>query len=129
MQFAFDFYLKVGQKFGRFLSQNNNDETVVKVYNKGKNLKNGARYHESNVSGNLHTDSPQFKVVPQIVGLYCVNSAYKGGDTILVNSHDILESLINEDKNPRGTRVFGPVARELRERNFTKIVSLAPEVI
>ena len=37
--------------------------------------------------------------------------------------------LINEDKNPRGTRVFGPVARELRERNFTKIVSLAPEVI
>ncbi len=37
--------------------------------------------------------------------------------------------LINEDRNPRGTRVFGPVARELRDRNFTKIVSLAPEVI
>ena len=37
--------------------------------------------------------------------------------------------LINEDKNPRGTRVFGPVARELRDKNFTKIVSLAPEVI
>ncbi len=37
--------------------------------------------------------------------------------------------LINDDKNPRGTRVFGPVARELRDRNFTKIVSLAPEVI
>ena len=37
--------------------------------------------------------------------------------------------LINDDQNPRGTRVFGPVARELRERNFTKIVSLAPELI
>lgn len=37
--------------------------------------------------------------------------------------------IINTDNNPRGTRVFGPVARELRERNFTKIVSLAPEVI
>ena len=37
--------------------------------------------------------------------------------------------LINEDKNPKGTRVFGPVARELRDRNYTKIVSLAPEVI
>jgi large subunit ribosomal protein L14 len=37
--------------------------------------------------------------------------------------------IINEQGNPRGTRVFGPVARELRERNFTKIVSLAPEVI
>ena len=37
--------------------------------------------------------------------------------------------LINLDGNPRGTRVFGPVARELREKNFTKIVSLAPEVL
>lgn len=37
--------------------------------------------------------------------------------------------IINKDDNPRGTRVFGPVARELRERNFTKIVSLAPEVL
>ena len=37
--------------------------------------------------------------------------------------------LINKDKEPRGTRIFGPVARELREREFMKIVSLAPEVI
>jgi large subunit ribosomal protein L14 len=37
--------------------------------------------------------------------------------------------LINENGEPKGTRVFGPVARELRERNFLKIVSLAPEVI
>ena len=37
--------------------------------------------------------------------------------------------LINPEGNPRGTRVFGPVARELRDKNFTKIVSLAPEVL
>jgi large subunit ribosomal protein L14 len=37
--------------------------------------------------------------------------------------------LIDLQDNPRGTRVFGPVARELREKNFTKIISLAPEVI
>ena len=37
--------------------------------------------------------------------------------------------LINKEGNPRGTRVFGPVARELRDRQFTKIVSLAPEVV
>jgi large subunit ribosomal protein L14 len=37
--------------------------------------------------------------------------------------------IINKEGNPRGTRVFGPIARELRDRNFTKIVSLAPEVI
>ncbi len=37
--------------------------------------------------------------------------------------------LIKEDKNPRGTRVFGPVARELRDKKFLKILSLAPEVL
>ena len=37
--------------------------------------------------------------------------------------------IIREDKTPRGTRIFGPVARELRERDFLKILSLAPEVL
>lgn len=37
--------------------------------------------------------------------------------------------IVKDDKSPRGTRIFGPVARELRERDFMKIVSLAPEVI
>jgi large subunit ribosomal protein L14 len=37
--------------------------------------------------------------------------------------------VLSDKQNPRGTRIFGPVARELRERNFMKIVSLAPEVI
>ena len=37
--------------------------------------------------------------------------------------------IIDKEKNPRGTRIFGPVARELREKKFMKIISLAPEVI
>ena len=37
--------------------------------------------------------------------------------------------IIKEDQNPRGTRIFGPVARELREKNYLKILSLAPEVL
>jgi len=37
--------------------------------------------------------------------------------------------IIDKDKNPKGTRIFGPVARELRDKRFMKIVSLAPEVI
>ena len=37
--------------------------------------------------------------------------------------------IIREDKNPRGTRIFGPVARELRDKEYTKILSLAPEVL
>lgn len=37
--------------------------------------------------------------------------------------------VINEQRNPRGTRIFGPVARELRDQNFMRIISLAPEVL
>ena len=37
--------------------------------------------------------------------------------------------IIREDKNPRGTRIFGPIARELRDKEYTKILSLAPEVL
>ncbi len=37
--------------------------------------------------------------------------------------------VIDDEKNPKGTRIFGPVARELREKNFMKIISLAPEVL
>ena len=37
--------------------------------------------------------------------------------------------IVNPENNPRGTRVFGPVAREIRDKNFSKIVSLAPEVL
>jgi|SRR3989338_1325291 len=49
------------------------------------------------------------------------------GSTIRFSSNAIV--LIDSQKNPRGTRIFGPVARELRERDFTKILSLAPEVV
>lgn len=37
--------------------------------------------------------------------------------------------VINDEKEPRGTRIFGPIARELRDRNYLKIISLAPEVV
>nr|YP_009367817.1 ribosomal protein L14 [Neodangemannia microcystis]ARK14772.1 ribosomal protein L14 [Neodangemannia microcystis] len=49
------------------------------------------------------------------------------GTTIRFDDNAVV--IINKEGNPRGTRVFGPVARELRERSFTKIVSLAPEVL
>jgi large subunit ribosomal protein L14 len=49
------------------------------------------------------------------------------GSSIRFDTNAIV--LIDVQKNPRGTRIFGPVARELRERNFTKIISLAPEAL
>jgi large subunit ribosomal protein L14 len=52
-----------------------------------------------------------------------------GRDSGLLRFDDNAAVIINKDGNPRGTRVFGPVARELREKNFSKIISLAPEVL
>lgn len=48
---------------------------------------------------------------------------------MLLRFDDNAAVIVNKEGNPRGTRVFGPIARELRDRNFTKIVSLAPEVL
>ena len=45
------------------------------------------------------------------------------------NDYKFIAVIIKDDLNPRGTRIFGPVARELREKHFMKIVSLAPEVL
>ncbi len=50
-------------------------------------------------------------------------------DGLSIRFDDNAAVIINNDGNPKGTRVFGPVARELRDRNFTKIISLAPEVL
>ena len=53
----------------------------------------------------------------------------KRADGSVIRFDENAAGIINKDGNPRGTRVFGPVARELRDKNFMKIVSLAPEVI
>jgi large subunit ribosomal protein L14 len=50
-------------------------------------------------------------------------------DGIYIRFDDNAAVVVNADNNPRGTRVFGPVAREIRDKNFSKIVSLAPEVL
>jgi large subunit ribosomal protein L14 len=50
-------------------------------------------------------------------------------DGSIIKFSDNAAVIINEQKEPRGTRIFGPVARELREKQFMKIISLAPEVI
>ncbi len=51
----------------------------------------------------------------------------KDGSSVRFSSNAIV--VIDAQKNPKGTRIFGPVARELRDREFTKILSLAPEVV
>lgn len=54
---------------------------------------------------------------------------YRRTDGSYIRFDENAAVVLGEGNNPRGTRIFGPVARELRERNFMKIVSLAPEVV
>ena len=53
----------------------------------------------------------------------------RSADGSYVRFDDNAAVLIKDDKNPRGTRIFGPVARELRDKDYMKILSLAPEVL
>jgi len=50
-------------------------------------------------------------------------------DGMYIRFDDNAAVIVNVDNNPRGTRVFGPIAREIRDKNYSKIVSLAPEVL
>jgi large subunit ribosomal protein L14 len=56
-------------------------------------------------------------------------SSVRRNDGSYISFDENAAVIIREDKNPRGTRIFGPVARELREKDFMKIISLAPEVL
>jgi large subunit ribosomal protein L14 len=67
----------------------------------------------------------------EVVKAVIVRSAkgVRRSDGTYVRFDDNAAVLIRDDKNPRGTRIFGPVARELRDNDYMKILSLAPEVI
>ena len=67
----------------------------------------------------------------EVVKAVIVRSAkgIRRADGTYVRFDDNAAVLIKDDKNPRGTRIFGPVARELRDKDYMKILSLAPEVI
>ncbi len=67
------------------------------------------------------------EVVRAVVVRTC--KEHRREDGSFIRFDDNAAVVINDQLNPRGTRIFGPVARELRDRNFLKIVSLAPEVI
>ena len=66
-----------------------------------------------------------------VVKAVIVRSSYgvRRPDGSYIKFDDNAAVIINADKSPKGTRIFGPVARELRDHNFMKIVSLAPEVL
>ena len=67
----------------------------------------------------------------EVVKAVIVRSAkgVRRNDGTYVRFYENAAVLIKDDKNPRGTRIFGPVARELRDKDYMKILSLAPEVV
>ena len=67
----------------------------------------------------------------EVVKAVIVRSAkgVRRADGTYVRFDDNAAVIIKEDKNPKGTRIFGPVARELRDKDYMKILSLAPEVV
>jgi large subunit ribosomal protein L14 len=84
------------------------------------------------ITCNIKESTPTAEVKKgEVVRGVVVRTAYpilrEDGTVLRFDSNAIV--IIDKDGNPRGTRVFGPVARELRKKNFMKIVSLAPEVI
>ena len=58
-----------------------------------------------------------------------VTRPYRRPDGSYIKFDDNAAVILSDKNNPKGTRIFGPVARELRDKNFTKIISLAPEVL
>ena len=67
-------------------------------------------------------------IVRSVRGVRRSDGSYVRFGGVVVET-DIAAVLIKEDKNPKGTRIFGPVARELRDKDYMKILSLAPEVL
>lgn len=78
---------------------------------------------EANPTGNVKRKTVQKAVVVRTRNR--INR--KDGSTIVFDDNAVV--IINDDKSPKGTRVFGPVPRELREQGYAKIISLAPEVL
>jgi large subunit ribosomal protein L14 len=84
------------------------------------------------IVGTVKTASPQGAIKKgEVVKAVVVRTkkAYGRDDGTLIAFDENAAVIIDNQRNPRGTRIFGPVARELREKNFMKIVSLAPEVL
>jgi large subunit ribosomal protein L14 len=84
------------------------------------------------IVGTVKTATPQGAVKKgEVVKAVVVRTkkAYGRSDGTLIAFDENAAVIIDNQRNPRGTRIFGPVARELREKNFMKIVSLAPEVL
>jgi hypothetical protein len=86
-------YLLVARMLGSLLKQNAAGDEIVEVFDRGRPLAEGGRYHQTNATGVLHSDSPQWPDVPDYVALLCVRVAKRGGESKFISGYSVLERL------------------------------------
>jgi alpha-ketoglutarate-dependent taurine dioxygenase len=92
-------YTLVAKILGELIIQNIQQEKIVEVKDVGKSMKTGGRYHETKEGGSHHTDSPQWKNVPDYIGLFCVHNAKKGGTNLFLSAYTIHNRILQERKD------------------------------
>ena len=89
-------YTLIAKILGELIIQNIRQEKIVEIKDVGKSMKTGGRYHETREGGSHHTDSPQWKNVPDYLGLFCVRNAKKGGTNLFLSAYTIHNRIFNE---------------------------------
>ena len=94
-----EIYSKICQALGTLYVQNIKNESFVAIKDEGKSMISGGRYHQTKEGGSFHTDSPQWKKVPDFIGMCCINPAKKGGESKFVSAYSIHNQMLKEHKN------------------------------
>ena len=94
-----EIYENVCKILGTLYIQNDKNQKLVQVQDGGKSMKSGGRYHQTKEGGSYHTDSPQWKKVPDFIGMCCVNQAKKGGESKFVSVYSIHNKMLKEHKS------------------------------
>ena len=89
-------YTLIAKILGELIVQNIRREKIVEIKDVGKSMKTGGRYHETKEGGSHHTDSPQWKDVPDYLGLFCVHNAKNGGTNLFLSAYTIHNKILKE---------------------------------
>ena len=92
-------YTLTSKILGELIIQNIKQEKIIEIKDVGKSMKTGGRYHETKEGGSHHTDSPQWKNVPDYIGLFCVHNAKKGGTNLFLSAYTIHNRILQERKD------------------------------
>ena len=92
-------YTLIAKILGELIVQNIRQEKIVEIKDIGKSMKTGGRYHETKEGGSHHTDSPQWKDVPDYLGLFCVHNAKNGGTNLFLSAYAIHNKILKERVN------------------------------